>query len=620
MPAHRPARSDRFSSLLDRMGEGYLELDGDWRIVECNAHAAIVLDADRERALGSELWTICPDLLGTSFESRIAETMDAESSTTFDVYWPALEATYRVRAYPTDGGGAECYLRRSAAQGGALGEANRALGDATIVEALSDGVLVVDDEDCIGQVNEALTALLDTGRESLVGTHVDVLSTVTKLTSGDVRELSDGLDHVRTPDVDDHRIQLEFPGPDGRPGLVEVRLSPLPDGERIVCAIRDVTERRDRERVIRAMHAATRELFRVDDPMEACAAAVHTGADLLDLQISGIWLFDEERNRLEPVAATAGAHDTVGGLPVFGSGEGLAWEAYQRGEALCFDDVREQERAYNADTPIRSELIVPIGSDGVLMAGDKAVAAFDESDVELAEILAANTEVALERLQHEQLLEDRATELERHNERLESLEGVLSGPILAALADIEATFDSGTIDDARAATERARQLVDVAATYANRPGSTGARTGITLGEALDAAVREAGPTSLTTVVHRDGTLRADANLLQELLAAIVRSADERDADVIGLGVLRATSARPRRLAGFSIEDDGDRIPRRVRTPPFDPYAGDVTVGLELELARLLARDHGWELTADPSEHGMRFEITDVTTLSPTKRD
>ncbi|WP_460917900.1 PAS domain-containing protein [Salinarchaeum chitinilyticum] len=616
MPEHPPARSTRFSALLDRMTEGFLAIDDEWRIVECNDHAAALLGGERGDVLGADLWTVAPDVIETTFAEHYRQAMADRESTAFEAFWPHTETAYRVRVYPTDDGGIEVFLRDV--------DASLPAGDgprhATVVEAVTDGVLAVDEDDRVVLVNEALTGLLDAGRSTLLNTSLDALSTATKLTDGDVRTLRAGIEHVRSAGTTDHRIQLSVPDTEGRPGAVEVRLSPLPGGDddRVAAVVRDVTERRDRERVVRSLHAATRELFRAEDIIDACAAAVHTGADLLDLQISGIWLLDEERNRLEPVAATAGAHDTVGGLPVFGDGEGIAWKAYQRDEVMHHDDVTDAEDVYNPDTPIRSELIVPIGNRGVLMAGDTEPGQFDDTDVELAEILAANTEAVLDRLEREQLLEDRATELERQNERLASLEGVLSGPINATLDDVEETFESGTIDEARDAIDRARRLVDVAGTYANRPDATGARTGLTLGETLEAAAAETERQSPTVVVSGDGTLRADHDHLIELFGALVRNATQRDANAISLGVLQATSSRVRRLSGFYVEDDGDVIPRRVRDPPFDPYAGDVTVGLELELARLLARDHGWELTADPTQHGMRFEITDVTTLSPTK--
>jgi len=614
MPEQRPARATRFSALLDRMTEGFLALNDQWRVVECNAHAGRILGTDREGVLGAELWEVCPALVDSEFAEQYRTAMEERASTGFVAYWPPTETSYRTRVYPTDGGGIAVYLREAEGRQSGTDGARQA----TIVEAMNDGVLVVDGDDRVTLVNDALTELLDAGRGTLGGTTLAALATKTKLTDADVRTLRASVELVRDPPVEDHRLQLELPGPEGRPVVVEVRLAALPgEGERVAAVARDVTERRDHERIVRSLHAATRELFRAETTVDACAAAVHTGADLLDLQISGIWLLDEERNRLEPVAATAGAHDTVGGLPVFGDGEGIAWRAYQRDSAMRFDDVTEAENAYNDDTPIRSELIVPIGEHGVYMAGDTDPGEFDDTDLELAEILAANTEVVLDRLQREQLLEDRATELERQNERLASLEGVLSGPITAAIADVEETFESGTMEAASAAANRARRLVDVAATYANRPGCTGARTGLTLGEALEAATRTVEGETPTPVIGRDGTLRADADLLDELFGALVRNATERDATAVSLGVLQATSSRARRLSGFYVEDDGDVVPRRVRDPPFDPYAGDVTVGLELELARLLARDHGWEFSVEPTQTGMRFEVTDVTTLSPT---
>jgi len=615
MPEHPPARSTQFSALLDRMTEGFLAVDEDWRIVECNGPAAAVLDDDRESLLGESLWNSAPDLEDTIVEQRYRIAMDERSSAAFEAFFPPGEGRYRLRVFPTADGGLEIYLRESV-EPTASGSTSP---HAAVVEALTDGVFAVNGEDRIVLANDALSTVLDARRGTVLGTRLDALSTATKLTDEDVRSLKVGIEHVRAG-AGDHRLQLELPDPEGRPGVVEVRFSPLPgEDARVAAVLRDVTERRDRERIVRALHAATRELFRAEDPVDACAAAVHTGADLLDLQISGIWLLNEERNRLEPVAATAGAHDTVGGLPVFGDGEGIAWRAFQANTPRRYADVREATNVYNDDTPIRSELIVPIGHHGVLMAGDTEVGAFDDVDLDLAEILAANTEAVLDRLRREELLEERATELERQSERLASLEGVLSGPINDALNAVEETFESGTIEDARAAVDRARQLVDVAATYANRPDASQARTGLTLGESLQAAARSVEDGTPTPVVTDDGTLRADPELLEELLAAIVRNAAERDAEAVNLGVLQATGSRARRLSGFYLEDDGDVIPRRVREPPFDPYAGEVRVGLELELARLLARDHDWDLEATPTQHGMRFEVTEVTTLSPTGR-
>jgi predicted DNA binding protein len=78
------------------------------------------------------------------------------------------------------------------------------------------------------------------------------------------------------------------------------------------------------------------------------------------------------------------------------------------------DERRRLRIRANADTPVRSELIVPIGDFGVFLVGSTSTAAFGETDVEYLELLATNTEAALEQVGYKQ-------RLERQNERLREL-------------------------------------------------------------------------------------------------------------------------------------------------------------------------------------------------------
>ncbi len=69
----------------------------------------------------------------------------------------------------------------------------------------------------------------------------------------------------------------------------------------------------------------------------------------------------------------------------------------------------------------QNELIVPLGIHGVLVAGTDAVGGFDETTTEPIQILAANTEAALDRAEREQLLREHDRTLTRKNEELTRL-------------------------------------------------------------------------------------------------------------------------------------------------------------------------------------------------------
>jgi hypothetical protein len=76
---------------------------------------------------------------------------------------------------------------------------------------------------------------------------------------------------------------------------------------------------------------------------------------------------------------------------------------------------------YDPETSVRSELVLPLGSYGVLNASSPRVGAFDGVDVSLGRVLAANVETALERADRLAVRRARRRELERRRDELETL-------------------------------------------------------------------------------------------------------------------------------------------------------------------------------------------------------
>lgn len=171
-----------------------------------------------------------------------------------------------------------------------------------------------------------------------------------------------------------------------------------------------------RERALHDLHTTTRDLVRLRDREEIATRAVDAARDILNLWVSGCWLYDETEHALRPVAVTEEGTDLVQEVPTYTEGESLSWRAFETGEVMTFDDVSEQPDRHRSDTPIRSEIILPLGEHGVMNIGSTETGAFDEVDVSLAQILAANARTALERADREQQLaaaRDQATRLNR---------------------------------------------------------------------------------------------------------------------------------------------------------------------------------------------------------------
>ncbi len=89
--------------------------------------------------------------------------------------------------------------------------------------------------------------------------------------------------------------------------------------------------------------------------------------------------------------------------PTYAVDEGLPGEAFQAGETLVIED--HEERSDDDDRgPHRSSAYLPLGEHGVLCLGSERADAFDETDVSMAEILAANAADALDRVDREREL------------------------------------------------------------------------------------------------------------------------------------------------------------------------------------------------------------------------
>lgn len=193
----------------------------------------------------------------------------------------------------------------------------------------------------------------------------------------------------------------------------------------------DVTRRHRREQGIRALHEATREMMQVTDRDTICQRAVETADRSLDLPISAIWLRTEDPPQLEPVACSERARELVGDHPVFEPGQSISWQVYEDQELRLYEDVRAAEDRFNPDTALRSELIVPIGEYGVLTSGSTEPDRFDESDVVLTQLLAANTRSALERA-------DREDALQRQTDQMEFFNSILRHDVLNGMTVIRA--------------------------------------------------------------------------------------------------------------------------------------------------------------------------------------
>jgi len=369
-------------------------------------------------------------------------------------------------------------------------------------------------------------------------------------------------------------------------------------------------DRVERERSLERLHETTRELMAAESESAVAEVTVDAARDVLGLEQNAVHLYDAEDEVLAPVAVSEATRAVLGGEPPrFERGDSLAWEVYEEGDHAVFKDVHDAEPLQNPDTEIRSELIVPLGSRGVFLAGTTTVADFDDSTVALAKLLASNVERALERAAREGALRRRERELERTNQRLEEFASVVSHdlrtPLSVATGNLELVAEECDSDHLAAierAHDRMDELIDDLLTLAREGRSVGDLTTVDLG-ALAQSVWE--PLSGGRLVLEDpGTVEADEGRLRALLENLLVNAVEHAGPDATVRIGRTDDG------GFYLEDDGPGLPTDDPDRLFEYGYTDSEegTGLGLAIVRRVAEAHDWTVSAAEGDAGARFEV------------
>jgi PAS domain S-box-containing protein len=375
----------------------------------------------------------------------------------------------------------------------------------------------------------------------------------------------------------------------------------------------DITDRHRHEARLTALHDATRELLDADSIDGITDRAVRSVDDVLGIRIAGMFRYEPATDRLEPAVQTERARELFGEPEAFERGEAIAWTVFETGDPEYVRDVHARSDAYDDRSPIRSELILPLGEWGVLLVGSESVDAFDDSDRSLSRTLAANVEAAMDRA-------DRQRELKAQNERLETFASVVShdlrNPLGVARGFLELARegdpDPDALDRIDDALDRMDRLIDTLLALARSGDSIGDLEPIDLESVAGAAWEtvQTGDATFEIDVGDDGTVRADRERLRQLFENLFRNSIEHgpddSADDSGITV-RVT----RSLGGFAVEDDGRGIDEPERESVFERgYTTDEEgTGLGMTIVREIAEAHGWDVSVRESESGgVRFEF------------
>lgn len=206
----------------------------------------------------------------------------------------------------------------------------------------------------------------------------------------------------------------------------------------MLASIRDVTTRTEQREVLNNLHDVTVKLMDATTKRDVAAVAVEAARGVFGYDIAGVRLHDAETTpeTLQLVAATPTVQSQLDTTESeYEVGDGVVGEAFATGEPVVVDDLQSRTTPFDYG-PIRSAMCVPLGSHGVLSIGATETGAFDETNLELTQILATNATAAMTRAQREYTL----------HEQNESLSGLFENAT-DGIVDIEFVDEEPRIRD-----------------------------------------------------------------------------------------------------------------------------------------------------------------------------
>ncbi len=382
-----------------------------------------------------------------------------------------------------------------------------------------------------------------------------------------------------------------------------------PDGDptSILAVLEDITEQKQLEARLRSLQDTAQRLSGAESSDEIGTIAVDAAAEILDLDVTGIWEYDDRENVLVPITETSAARDLFGDSPQFTPGDGLAWDAFESGETQVYDDVQAEGQPHNPDTEIRSEILVPLGEYGLMSTGSVSTQVFSETDVDLFRILGATVEAALARASREE-------ELHRQNERLDQFASVvahdLRNPLSVAMGFLEIAEETGNaehFEKVESAHDRIERLIGDLLTLARGETTVENAEAVDLESITTEAWGYVDTKEATlTLADEVPTVTGDAGRLTQLFENLFRNAVEH-----GSAGVTITVGRLDEEDGFYVEDTGSGIPQERRDDVFNHgvTSSEGGTGFGLSIVADIAKAHGWTASVtEGTDGGARFEF------------
>ncbi|WP_396611558.1 GAF domain-containing protein [Haloferax sp. S1W] len=394
------------SEVLERIDEGVMAFDTQWRLTYVNSTAQDVIGESAADLFGRHIRDLLPS--SGSFGEEFEAAMRTQEPRQFEAYAVDTETWYAVRAYPSETG-LSVYFTDITEQRESEAEVEQY---ARMLETVGDAVYALDSDGRFTAVNPAFERLTGHSSAEIIGSPVSLLT--------DGREAVDETNGVFTAGTGE-TVEFELTAQDGSTIRVEDHRTPLVvDREEVgsVGVLRDVTARHRYERLLATLHERIREMMRSSDRETILEAAASACDEVLGDARTELFVFEDANTGLTRVGE---AGTGLGNKPLDGGiSDGGVWDAFVAGE------VRVVEVAPDGGVVEGVERVIaaPLGRHGILVTGHPGTVAPSDVDVELVNVLTATVEELLERIGAENQLRERDQRLAEQNEALREIDQI----------------------------------------------------------------------------------------------------------------------------------------------------------------------------------------------------
>lgn len=363
------------------------------------------------------------------------------------------------------------------------------------------------------------------------------------------------------------------------------------------------------------LQSTIQELLKSTDLESAAERALANFEAITEFEIAGVWLSTDDETVLEPVSISKRSQDIISEQPRYSSDiQSLSWDAYQAQELRHIRDMSAHDERYSKDTPIKSEVIAPLGRHGVLNIGATESSAFTEQEIKLIDLWSDTLTLIFNRITRLRLLQERETELERERDRLEELTASVShdlqNPLNIAMGRTELAADecdSNHLDDAIHALTRMEELINDSLALAQQGRVVGEMTPVKVENIASRCWQNIESSGAHLHTADTATIQADADRLLRVFENLFKNAIEYGGDSVTITVGCMED-------GIYIVDDGVGISDENQSRVFDRgyTRSDDGTGFGLAIVERICEAHGWEISVSTgATGGARFNITGV---------